>query len=245
MSKTRRSSRRSVRVLGVASATAALALGVAGTALACDISDFSAEATCDGSNGVIVVTDKDAGGTPAVITVFLENNGADVKKVGKPTEVKGSAVGTKLTFTEDWKPNATYRVHVKAGNKVDKDITPNLTTPSTACKTEESEKPTATETETASASASASADAPAPAKSASPSATASVSASASASESADAAPAGTSDNAPSPAVGESNLAETGASSNTGLIAGVAAALVVVGGGAVFYGMRRRGSHSGR
>ncbi|MFF4489042.1 LAETG motif-containing sortase-dependent surface protein [Streptomyces sp. NPDC001544] len=243
MSKTRRSSRRSVRVLGVASATAALALGVAGTALACDISDFSAEATCDGSNGVIVVTDKDAGGTPAVITVFLENNGADVKKVGKPTEVKGSAAGTPVTFAEDWKPNATYRVHVKAGNKVDKDITPNLTTPSTACKTEESEKPTATATETASASASASADAPAPAKSASPSATATVSASAS--ESAGTAPAGTSDNAPSPAVGESNLAETGASSNTGLIAGVAAALVLVGGGAVFYGMRRRGSHSGR
>ncbi|MGW2637936.1 LAETG motif-containing sortase-dependent surface protein [Streptomyces sp. NPDC001348] len=237
MSKTRRSSRRTVRVLGVASATAALALGVAGTALASDIGDFSAEATCDGSNGVIVVTDKDAGGTPAVITVFLENNGADVKKVGKPTQVKGSGAGTTVTFAEDWKPNATYRVHVKAGKKED-DITPNLTTPSTACKTGESEEPTATATVTASVSASAAA----PAESATP--TASASASASASESA-AAPAGTSDNAPSPAVGESNLAETGASSNTGLIAGIAAALVVVGGGAVFYGMRRRGSHSGR
>jgi LPXTG-motif cell wall-anchored protein len=50
-------------------------------------------------------------------------------------------------------------------------------------------------------------------------------------------------NAPSPAAGKSNLAETGASSNTGLIAGIAAALVVVGGGAVFLGMRRRGAKS--
>ncbi|MFF4691052.1 LAETG motif-containing sortase-dependent surface protein [Streptomyces sp. NPDC001307] len=54
-------------------------------------------------------------------------------------------------------------------------------------------------------------------------------------------PAGTSSNAPSPAAGDSNLAETGANSNTGLIAGIAGALVVVGGGAVYFGMRRRGA----
>jgi LPXTG-motif cell wall-anchored protein len=47
---------------------------------------------------------------------------------------------------------------------------------------------------------------------------------------------------PAPA-GDSNLAETGADSNTGIIAGIAAALVVVGGGAVFFGMRRRGANS--
>jgi LPXTG-motif cell wall-anchored protein len=52
-------------------------------------------------------------------------------------------------------------------------------------------------------------------------------------------------NAPSPAAGESNLAETGANSNTGMIVGIAAALVVVGGGAVFFGLRRRGANSSR
>ncbi|MEU5596084.1 LAETG motif-containing sortase-dependent surface protein [Streptomyces sp. NPDC020298] len=243
MSQTRSNARRSVRVLGVASASAALALGVAGTALACEIGDFSAEATCDGGKGVIVVTDKDAAGTPAIITVFLENNGADVKQIGKPQNIKGSSAGTTVTFAEDWKPNATYRVHVKAGKKVDADISPNLTTPSTACQTEESETPSAPATETSkpSQSASASASASAPAESATPSA----SASASASEGTSTAPAGTSNNEPSPAAGDSNLAETGANSNTGLIAGIAAALVAVGGGAVFYGMRRRGAGSGR
>ncbi|MFI5684882.1 LAETG motif-containing sortase-dependent surface protein [Streptomyces sp. NPDC051636] len=235
MSKTRRSARRSLRVLGVASASAALTLGVAGTALACDISEFSAEATCDGSKGVIVVTDKDASGTPAVITVFLENNGADAKRVGKPQNIKGSREGTTVTFAEDWKPNATYRVHVKAGNQVDKDITPNLTTPSTACKTEESATPVPTPTATQTPSPSETASAPAESATPAPSAP----------ESTSTAPADTSSNAPSPAAGDSNLAETGANSNTGLIVGIAAALVVVGGGAVFYGMRRRGANSGR
>ncbi|MGW7255881.1 LAETG motif-containing sortase-dependent surface protein [Streptomyces sp. NPDC054834] len=241
MSKTRRNARRSVRVLGVASASAALALGVAGTALACEIGDFSAEATCDGAKGVIVVTDKDAAGTPAIITVFLENNGADVKQIGKPQNIKGSSAGTTVTIAEDWKPNATYRVHVKAGKKVDADITPNLTTPSTACQTEESATPTAPATKTSKPSPSVSASASAPAESATPSASASESAS----EGTSTAPADTSNNEPSPAAGDSNLAETGANSNTGLIAGIAAALVVVGGGAVFYGMRRRGAGSGR
>ncbi|MBK3571834.1 hypothetical protein, partial [Streptomyces sp. MBT62] len=135
-------SRRSVRILGVASASAALALGFAGNALACTIGDFSAEATCDGTNGVITVTDKDASATEATITVFLENNGSDAKQVGEAQTVKGK--GETVTFSEDWQPNATYRVHVKAGNKVDEDISPNLTTPSKACATE---SPTPTPTE--------------------------------------------------------------------------------------------------
>lgn len=138
-------SRRSVRILGVASASAALALGFAGNALACSIGEFSAEATCDGTNGVITVTDKDASATQATITVFLENNGSDAKQVGEAQTVKGSAKGETVTFSEDWQPNATYRVHVKASNKVDEDISPNLTTPSKACQTEESPTPTPTE----------------------------------------------------------------------------------------------------
>lgn len=224
-------SRRSVRILGVASASAALALGFAGNALACNISEFSAEATCDGTNGVITVTDKDASATEATVTVFLESNGADAKQVGEAQTVKGSAKGVTITFAEDWQPNATYRVHVKASNKVDEDITPNLTTPSKACQTE-SPSPSPSESSPAPSetpSAPAESDTPTP----------------SASESSSTAPATTTDNAPSPAAGDSNLAETGANSNTGMIAGIAGAFVVAGGGAVYYGMRRRGATNGR
>ncbi|WP_405844666.1 LAETG motif-containing sortase-dependent surface protein [Streptomyces sp. NBC_01518] len=223
-------SRRSVRILGVASASAALALGFAGNALACNISEFSAEATCDGANGVITVTDKDASATEATITVFLENNGSDAKQVGDAQTVKGSKEGVSVTFAENWQPNATYRVHVKAGNLVDKDITPNLTTPSKACATD-SPSPSPSESSPApseSASTPAESDTPTP----------------SATESSSTAPATTTDNAPSPAAGSSNLAETGANSNTGMIAGIAGALVVVGGGAVYFGMRRRGANNG-
>ncbi|MFF4256149.1 LAETG motif-containing sortase-dependent surface protein [Streptomyces sp. NPDC001663] len=230
MSITRRTARRSVQILGVAAASSALALSAAGSALACNISEFSAEAKCDGSKGVITVTDQDASGTPATITVFLESNGADAKQIGEQ-DVTGSREGVTVTFDEDWSPNAEYRVHVTAGKDkdhpiVDKDITPNLTTPSEGCSKDESTPPAT----------------PSPSESASTPAEESPTPSASESSS---APASTSSNAPSPAAGDSNLAETGANSNTGLIAGIAGALVVVGGGAVFFGMRRRGANSGR
>ncbi|WP_298562539.1 LAETG motif-containing sortase-dependent surface protein [Streptomyces luteogriseus] len=217
---------RAVRVLGVVSASAALALGTAGNALACNISEFSAEAKCDGDKGVISVTDVDPAGIPATVTVYLQNNGADAKKVGTQV-VKGSREGTTITFTEDWKPNAEYRIHVKAARYVDEDIKPNLVTPATACKKEE-EPPASTPPATPTPSAS-------PSKPAEESETPAPEPS----ESQSTSPAG---NAPAPA-GDSNLAETGANSNTGLIAGIAAALVVVGGGAVFFGMRRRGANS--
>ena len=216
-----------MRILGVASATAALALGAAGNALACNISEFSAEAKCDGAKGIISVTDVDASGTKATVSVFLESNGADAKKVGEQ-EVQGSRAGVTITFAEDWKPGATYRVHVKAGNQVDADIKENVTAPSTACATTESPSPSASETPKPSETPSS------PASSGTPSANPSESESS-------AAPATPGDNAPSPAAGSSNLAETGANSNTPMIAGIAGALVVVGGGAVFFGMRRRGA----
>ncbi|RSM90179.1 hypothetical protein DMH25_39310, partial [Streptomyces sp. WAC 01325] len=148
MSINRRTVARSVRALGVASASAALALSAAGTALACNISEFSAEAKCDGDKGVITVTDVDPSGVPATITVFLQNNGADLKKVGEQV-VKGSREGVTITFAEDWKPDAEYRVHVKAAGYVDEDIKPNLTTPSTACKKEEPPAPSDTPTPSA------------------------------------------------------------------------------------------------
>ncbi|MEU9734017.1 LAETG motif-containing sortase-dependent surface protein [Streptomyces sp. NPDC048002] len=226
----RRTVARSVRALGIASATAALVLGVGGNAFACDIKDFSAEAKCDGDNGVITVTDVDPSGVPATVTVYLQNNGADLKKVGEQV-VEGSREGVTITFAEDWKPDAEYRIHVKAANLVDEDIEPNLTTPSTACEKDDTPAPSDSPTPTPTPSDSASTPAeetPAP----------------SPSEGDSTAPADTSSNAPSPA-GESNLAETGADSNTPLIAGIAVALVAIGGGAVFFGLRRRGASSDR
>ncbi len=229
MSITRRTVARSVRILGVASASAALALSASGSAFACNINEFSAEAKCQGAKGVITVTNVDPEGIPATVSVFLESNGADVKKVGEQV-VKGSREGVTITFKEDWLPNAEYRIHVKAETYVDEDIKPNLTTPSTACKAEDTPVPTPTPTPSASASTPAEETiTPAP----------------SASESSSTAPADTTSSAPSPAAGESNLAETGANSNTGIIAGIAAALVAIGGGAVFFGLRRRGTNSSR
>ncbi|MEU2716519.1 LAETG motif-containing sortase-dependent surface protein [Streptomyces sp. NPDC007205] len=215
-----------MRILGVASASAAVVLGLSSSALACTIRDFKAEAKCDGDKSVIVVTDTDGSRTPATISVFLKGIGGVETKVGEQ-KVKGSAKGAPVTFPDDWKPSATYRVHITAANKsVDEDIQPDLVTPSTACKTESPtpKPPARTPKPTPSKSA--------PAESATPTPSASESSS---------APASAPSNAPSPAVGDSNLAETGASSNTGLIAGIAGALVVVGGGAVYFGMRRRGT----
>ena len=225
-------SRRTARVsrfLGVAAASTAIVLGASGNALACNINEFSAEAKCDGTQGVITVTDVDKSGVEATVSVYLQSNGADAKKVGEQT-VKGSKEGTTITFEEDWAPNAEYRIHVEALPYIKgEDIKPNLTTPATACKTEDTPTPTPTPTPSDSASTPAE-ESPTPTPSASEGTT---------------APATVESNAPSPAAGDSNLAETGANSNTGLIAGIAGALVVIGGGAVFFGMRRRGANSGR
>ncbi|MFG3247399.1 LAETG motif-containing sortase-dependent surface protein [Streptomyces sp. NPDC048187] len=224
----RTASRRGVRALGVVAASAALALSASGSALACNIGEFSAKAICDGDNGVITVTDVDPAGVPATVTVSLKSTG---EQVGQET-VKGSKEGTTVSFAVDWKPNTEYRVHVKADRYVDEYIKPDVTTPSTPCKTEETPSPTPTPSESSSTP---SEESPAPEPSTSAPAPSQPESSAPA-----AAPT---ENAPSPAAGDSNLAETGANSNTGMIAGIAAALVVVGGGAVFFGLRRRGANS--
>ncbi|GHA43612.1 alpha-ketoglutarate decarboxylase [Streptomyces tauricus] len=214
-----------MRILGVASASAALTLGLAGNALACNISEFSAVAKCDGTKGVISVTDKDPSGVKARVSVYLQSNGADAKLVGEQ-DVEGTREGVTIDFSEDWKPNATYRVHVKAGNQVDEDIKPNLVTPSEACESPETTTPPATPKP--SEKPSEPAEEPSePAESPEPS------------ESESTPAASTGDNAPSPA-GDSNLAETGSSSNTGAIAGIAAALVAAGAG-VMFALRRRGA----
>ncbi|MEU0115755.1 LAETG motif-containing sortase-dependent surface protein [Streptomyces bobili] len=233
MSPSRRTAASSVRMFGLVGASAVLVLGASGTALATDplgIGQFSAAASCDGSKGVITVTDTDATATPVVVTVFLQNNNADLKRIGVPTPVKGSAKGVAVTFAENWAPGAKYRIHIKSGNDLDADI-PVLETPAKAC-TGADDTPTTPSTPTTPATTP-SDTASSPAASDTPSR--------SASQSDTTVPAASASNAPSPAAQESNLAETGASSRTGLIVGIAAALVAVGGGAVFFGMRRKGT----
>ncbi|MEV5611672.1 LAETG motif-containing sortase-dependent surface protein [Streptomyces sp. NPDC052225] len=205
----------------MAAAATALTLGVAGSASACNISEFTAAATCTGEQGVITVTDKDPSGAKATVELYLKAGGSE-KLIGTK-DVEGTREGVTVTFEENWQPKATYRVHVKAnGGQVDDDIKPNLTAPDKGC---------ATTTATPSPST------PAPSTSA-PSESAKPTPSASASTSA-AAPAPAPSNSASPA-GGSDLAETGASSNTGLFAGIAVALVAAGGGVVF-ALRKRGA----
>ena len=227
----RTASRRSVRALGVVSASAALAVGAAGNALACNIGEFSAAAKCEGDKGVITVTDVDPAGVPAVVTVYLQNNGADAEKIGEQT-VKGSREGNTITFAADWKPNAEYRIHVKADPYVDEDIKPNLVdpvTPPARPRTLEPDPVGGSSTPSDGRSPGQPSRPPRPPRRRSQST----------------APAAAPSNAPSPAAGDSNLAETGAELQHRLIAGIAAALVAVGGGAVFFGLRRRGANSTR
>ncbi|MFF9057162.1 LAETG motif-containing sortase-dependent surface protein [Streptomyces sp. NPDC014882] len=250
MSPSLRTAARSVRMPALVAASAALVLGASGSALATDpvsIDQFSAAASCDGSKGVITVTGTEVTDTPAVVSVFLQNNNADLKRVGKPTRVKDSAEGATAVFAEQWEPDAEYRIHIKIG-KFEADIDQNLTTPAKACQADATPStpgtpgaPTTPSTPSASstppsdtASPPATSAAPAPSHPSTPSAP-------SASVSDGTVPADTASNAPSPAAQESHLAETGASSRTGLIVGVAAVLVLVGGGAVFLGMRRKGT----
>lgn len=221
-----------VRSIGVASAAAALALGVAGNAFACKIGDFSATAFCDHTNGKtsIKVTDADSSGTPATITVL--DNGTPV---GSGTIEHPTADGVTIDIAVAWKPSTTYTVHVTAGQPgrqpaVDEDIKGGVTTPDTACEAPAppvDNPPPSDDT---------------PATPTTPAATPTTPAAAPTTTSP--APAAVADtNAPSPAGGTSNLAETGGGSNTGMIAGVAAVLVAAGAGTVF--MLRRRNPAGR
>ncbi|MFE1950599.1 MULTISPECIES: LAETG motif-containing sortase-dependent surface protein [Streptomyces] len=220
MSVTPRISARAARFAGVAAAASALALGAAGTASACNISEFTAVAECAGEQGVITVVDKDPSGVKATVSVYLKSGGTE-KLIGSQ-DVQGTREGATLTFKENWQPNATYRVHVKAGDQVDEDISPDVTAPGKACATTPApSKPAPSK--------------PAPSKPAPSKPAPSTSAPASPTP---AAPAPS--NSPAPAGSSDNLAETGSSSNTPLFAGLAAALVVAGGGIVF-ALRKRGA----
>lgn len=214
-----------VRSIGVASAAAALALGVAGNAFACNISEFTPSATCDNGKGAITVVDKDGSNTAVTITV---THGLD--QVGQQEGVKGSAEGVTFTFPVDWQPGQTYDVHVVKTNGGQLVGDKEVKTGDTPCATPTTTPPTtpATTAPTTPATTPATTPPETTAPGATPSSTASSS-----------APAVADTNAPSPASGGSaNLAETGGGSNTGMIAGIAAVLVAGGGGAVFM-LRRR------
>jgi hypothetical protein len=215
-----------VRSIGVASAAAALALGVAGSAFACSITEFTPSASCDDSNhGVIKVLDQDGSGTAVDITVSQGTN-----EVGSQKNVKGTREGVTFTFPVEWTANTVYTVHVVKTGGADVG-TKLVTTPDKACTTPPPDNPPPADNPPPKD------DTPAtpPTKDTKPTATATTTSP---------APAAVADtNAPSPAGGTSNLAETGGGSNTGMIAGVAAVLVAAGGGTVF--MLRRRNPAGR
>ncbi|WP_328913797.1 MULTISPECIES: LAETG motif-containing sortase-dependent surface protein [unclassified Streptomyces] len=276
MSISRRTSL-TVRSIGVASAAAALALGVAGNAFACSITEFTAAASCDDGHGVITVTDKDTT-TFVTITVSQGKN-----QVGSQTHVKGTKAGLPVAFSVDWQPSTTYTVRVvKENQRHDVVGTKQLKTPRQACVTtppadnggnppaddnppadngdnppvDNGDNPPADNGDNPPAD---NGDNPPADNGDNPPA-----------DNGDNPPAGNGDNPPadngdtpvdstttspatadttSPAAvvddtnspspsGATNLAETGGGSSTGMIAGIAGALVALGGGAVFM-LRRR------
>ncbi|MDX2528705.1 LAETG motif-containing sortase-dependent surface protein [Streptomyces europaeiscabiei] len=230
---------RTSRYVGVALASAALVFGAAGNAMACSIKDFSAVAACDGDKGVIRVTDVDALGIEAEVTVYLENNGADLRQVGSRTVLNSTADGVTVTFEEDWEPNAEYRVHVTAENYVDEDIKPNLVAPAKACEAKADTPPAASKSPEKPADDEGKDEDKGKGEDKGEPSETRTSPTPPASEGT--TPVGSNDNnAPSPE-GDSNLAETGADSHTGPIVGAAAAMVALGAGAVYYSMRRRGA----
>ena len=113
-------SQRGLLAAAVTGAGAALLLG--GTAFACNIGDFSADAVarCDTSTGTakaaITITDKDASGTPATLTVGphlasgLPGQVLETIHFDHPT-----AAGVSQTVLVDWKPGAQWDVRVTAG----------------------------------------------------------------------------------------------------------------------------------
>ncbi|MBX7549573.1 LPXTG cell wall anchor domain-containing protein [Streptomyces sp. tea 10] len=229
---------RAARAIGTPAAAAALSVAAAQSALACDIADFTAAPACDSAGKPVVrVTDKDASGTPATLTLKIElsmpggERDVDTGTIGHPT-AQGASVDL---HPLDWHAGQTFVVHVKAGDSVDEDLKPPVVVPDDfTCTPAGGSAPSASPTPSAPASSaapsarpsSAASAVPAPARSGSPAASPVAS------------------GAPSPAGGGTRLAETGASSGTPLIAGAAAALVVVGGGIVLV-LRRKAAQRSR
>jgi hypothetical protein len=204
-----------VRSLGVASAAAALALGVAGNAFACQIGDFTASVACDqqSGNGVITVHDTD-GTRPVTITVKTDDGTVVVPSHDYTNQGD-------FTISMPWQAKTHYDLFVTVKNHFqDKQIAGGVTTGDQACGTHTTPSTTPPTTPETTPPTTAAAATTAPSTSV-------------------AAVAATVP-APSPSA---NLAETGGGSNTGMLVGIAGALVVAGGGTVFM-LRRRtaGAH---
>jgi LPXTG-motif cell wall-anchored protein len=201
-----------VRTAGVASAAAALALGVAGNAFDCAIGDFSLSpsVSCDQQSGQGVITVHDTDGTrPVTLTVQTDDSKQVAQQVYKD---QGD-----FTISVPWTAGTHYNVLATVPDHfTNQPVKDGVTLPNTACAA-------ASSSPTASASPS---DTPTAAQTVTPTPAASTSA---------AAVADTSSPSPS---GSTSLAETGGGSDSTMIAGIAAALVVVGGGGVFM-LRRR------
>ncbi|MQY38183.1 hypothetical protein SRB17_61930 [Streptomyces sp. RB17] len=230
-------STRVARVIGTSAAAAVLSLAAAQTALACSIGDFSAAVACDSSGKpVIRVTDKDASGTPATLTLKIELSmpgGERDDATGTIDHPTAQGVSVDL-HPFDWYAGETFVVHVKAGDRVDEDLKPPVVVPDDfTCKSSGGSSASASPTPTGRPSATPTGH---------PSATPSAAASPVGSSSPAASPVAS--DAPSPAGGGTHLAETGASGDTPVLAGAAAALVVAGGGIVV-ALRRRAAHRSR
>lgn len=220
---------RVARVIGTSTAAAALSVAAAQTALACSIADFSAAPACDSAGKPVVrVTDKDASGTPATLTLKVElsmpggERDVDTRSIEHPT-----AQGVSVDLHPlSWYAGQTFVIHVKAGAGVDEDLKPPVVVPDDfSCAPGGNSSPSASPAPSAGPSSPASA-APGPAHSTGPAASPVAS------------------SAPSPAGGGTHLAETGASGSTPLITGAAAALVVAGGGLVL-ALRRKTAQRSR
>lgn len=227
-----------VRIIGVASAGAALALGVAGNAFACNANDFTDSAACNTANGNATLTFTDHNdNTPLTVQVYLGSS-KHGQQLGETLNLNGNAPHTG-TIEVPWQTAKSWTAVVKPKNIASFNLT--VAAPTGDCSvptTPPTVAPTTAPPTTAPPTVAPTTAAPTPSESASvPPSVAPTSAAPSASASSSAPTQVDATSSESPAPGTA-LASTGGGSGTGMIAGIAAVLVAAGGGAVFF-MRRR------
>lgn len=205
--------------VGVALAIGTLTLAGAGSAFADGLGDFSvgAVAACDTSTGTpkaaITVTDRDASGTPADISVVMRlADGASGPVVYGSVHIEHpTAAGVSRTILVDWIPGYSWNVHVVTATLNDV-LAVNPRSGDAPCLVA-STSPTVSATRT-------------PTHTAAPTSSAPASASTSVRATASASPTGAA------------LAATGGGSGTGPLTAIAGALVAVGIATVFAFRRR-------
>jgi LPXTG-motif cell wall-anchored protein len=215
-----------------------------GSAFACNISDFSlvsTSASCNADTGTadIQVTDKDSSGTHATVTIVDKTTNASVG-TGKITRPQRKG-GETITISVPWQKNHEWAVQIDAPKGgVHDTLKETVTSNGDDCGKPSDTPTTPAPTETAPATGGDTDTKPteAPAAPSSPAAAPSEASQVDAANSPSAAAA-----APSSTVDSAALAETGGGSNTGMIAGLAAALVVIGGGFLFAQRRRSATRS--